>query len=74
MAHEAVEEGLVAVPERAEQHEEREAALAGDPASGRDVLARLGLDVELDPLAPVGVDGPGEDRLGVAAGLEDDAR
>ena len=50
-----------------------EAALAGDAGAGGDVLARLGLDVELDPLTAVGVDGAGDDGLGVAAGLEDDA-
>ena len=67
VAHEAVQEGLVAVAERAQQHEQRQAALAGHAAAGGDVLARLGLDVELDPLTAVRVDGPGEDRLGVAA-------
>ena len=74
VAHEPLEEGLVLVAEGAQQHEQREPALAGHPAPGGDVLGRLGLDVELDPLAPVGVDGAGEDGLGVAAGLEDDAR
>ena len=57
VADEAVQEGLVAVAQGAQQDEEREAALAGDAAAGGDVLARLGLDVELDPLTPVGVDG-----------------
>ena len=74
VTHEAVQEGLVAVSEGAQEHEQGEAALAGDAAAGGDVLARLGLDVELYPLTPVRVDGAGEDRLGVTAGLEDDAR
>ena len=67
VAHEAVQEGLVAVAQGAQQHEQGEAALARHAAAGRDVLAGLGLDVELDPLTPVRVDGPGEDGLGVAA-------
>ena len=74
VADEALEEALVLVAEGPEQHEQREAALAGHAGAGGDVLAGLGLDVELDPLAPVGVDGAGEDGLGVTAGLEDDAR
>ena len=74
VADEALEEALVAVAEGAQQDEQREPALAGHPGAGGHVLGRLGLDVELDPLAPVGVDGAGEDRLGVAAGLEDDPR
>ena len=72
--HEAVQEGLVAVAQGAQEHEEGEAALAGDAAAGGDVLARLRLNVELDPLTAVRVDGPGEHGLGVAPGLEDDAR
>ena len=74
MADEALEEGLVGVAEGAQQDEQAEAALAGDAAAGGDLLARLGLDVELDPLTAVGVDGAGDDGLGVAAGLEDHAR
>ena len=73
VADEPVEKRLVAVAEGAQQHEEGEAALAGHPAAGGDVLARLGLNVELDPLPAIGVDGPGEDRLDVATGLEDHA-
>ncbi len=73
MAHEAVQEGLVAVPERAQQYEQRQPALAGDAAARGDVLARLRLDVELDPLTPVRMDGPGEHGLDVAARLEDHA-
>ena len=60
MADEAVEEAgrvLLVVAEGAQQHEDAEAALAGHAGAGRDVLARLLLDVELEPLAPVGVDG-----------------
>ena len=60
MLHEAVEKArrvLLVVPERAQQHEDREAALAGDAGARGEVLARLLLDVELDPLAAVGMDG-----------------
>ena len=57
VADEAVQEALVLVAEGAQQHEQRQAALAGHPGAGGDVLGRLGLDVELDPLAAVGVDG-----------------
>ena len=74
VADEALEEGVVAVAERPQQDERGEPALAGHPGPGRHVLGGLGLDVELDPLAAVGVDGAGEDGLGVPAGLEDDAR
>ena len=73
VAHEALDDGVVLEAERAHEHEDRQAALAGDAGAGGDVLARLGLDVELDPLTAVGVDGAGDDRLGVAAGLEDHA-
>ena len=66
--------GLLVVAQGAEEHEQAQATLAGHPGAGGDVLARLLLDVELDPLTAVGVDGGGGDRLGVAAGLEDDAR
>ena len=58
-----------------------EAALAGHAGAGGDVLAGLLLDVELDPLTAVGVDGAGDELvLGQVAqaealtGLEDDAR
>ena len=74
VADEAVEEALVLVAERPQQDEQRQAALAGHAGPGGDVLGGLGLHVELDPLPPVGVDGPRHDDLGVAAGLEDDAR
>ncbi len=63
MAHEALEEGLVAVAQGAQQREQGQPPLAGHAGAGADVLARLGLDVELDPLAPVGVDRPGDDGL-----------
>ena len=84
MAHEAIEEArvvLLVVAEGPEQHEQAEATLAGDAGAGGDVLARLLLDVELDPLTAVGVDGAGDELvlLQVAeaeplARLEDDAR
>ena len=74
MADEPVQEPLVLVAEGPEQDEQRQPALAGHPGAGGDVLGGLGLDVELDPLPPVGVDGAGDDRLGVTAGLEDHAR
>ncbi len=48
---EALEERLVAVAEGPQQDEEGEPALAGHPGPGGHVLGRLGLDVELDPLA-----------------------
>src|SRR3546814_18995906 len=48
---------VFAVAQRADQKEDRQAALAGDAGAGGDVLAGLLLDVELDPLAAVGVDG-----------------
>ncbi len=60
VAHERLEEAgaaVLAVAQSSEQHEQRQAALAGDTRAGGDVLARLLLDVELDPLAAVGVDG-----------------
>ena len=72
---------LLVVAEGAEQGEQRDAALAGDPGAGGDVLARLLLDIHLDPLAAVGVDRAG-DELVLAevtqaeplTRLEDDAR
>ena len=83
VAHEALEEArvvLLVVAEGAQQDEQRQAALAGDAGAGGDVLARLLLDVELDPLAAVGVDGAGDELvLGQVAQtealtrLEDDA-
>ena len=60
MADEGLEEPgsvLLVVAEGPEDDEDAEAALAGDPSAGGDVLARLLLDVELDPLASVRVDG-----------------
>src|SRR5207248_2011599 len=71
VAHEALEERLVLVAEGAQQDEQAEAALAGHARAGGDVLAGLGLDVELDPLTAVGMDGAGDDGIDVAAGLED---
>ena len=56
---EAVEEAggvLLVVAEGAQQREDAEAALAGDAGAGGDVTAGLLLDVELHPLAAVGVD------------------
>ena len=47
---------LLVVAEGAQQREDAEAALAGDAGAGGDVLAGLLLDVELHPLAAVGVD------------------
>ena len=83
LAHEGLEEAgrvLLVVAEGTQEHEDRQATLAGDAAPGGDRLARLLLDVELDPLAPVGVDGAGDQLvLGQVAetealtGLEDDA-
>ena len=81
---EALEEArlvLLVVAEGAEQEEQRQAALAGDAGAGGDVLARLLLDVELDPLAAVRVDGA-RDQLVLGevpeseplTRLEDDAR
>src|SRR3546814_15369203 len=71
---------VFAVAQRADQKEDRQAALAGDAGAGGDVLAGLLPDVELDPLAALGVDGPlhhlvlGEVTQAVAlTGLEDNA-
>ena len=74
VADEPLQEPLILVAEGAQQHEQGQPALAGDAAAGGDVLGRLGFDVELDPLTAIGVDGAGEDGLGVAPGLENDAR
>src|SRR3546814_258749 len=71
---------VFAVAQRADQKEDRQAALACASGAGGDFLAGLLLDVELDPLAAVGVDGAlhqlvlGEVTQAVAlTGLEDDA-
>ena len=71
---------VLAVAEGPHEHEDRQAALAGDAGAGGDVLAGLLLDVELDPLAAVGVDGALHELVlrevpeAVAlTGLEDDA-
>jgi hypothetical protein len=66
VAHERVEEArvlLLVVAEGAQEGEEAEAALAGDAGAGGDVLAGLLLDVELDPLAAVGVDRAGDELV-----------
>ena len=73
MTDEAVQERLVLVTEGAQHHEQREAALAGDAGAGAHVAVRLRLDVELDPLAAVGVNRAGDDRLLVTTRLEDHA-
>ena len=83
MADEGFEETgsvLLVEAEGPEHGEQRKAALAGDPDTGGRVLARLLLDVELDPLTPVGVDGAGDHLVlrqvtqpEPLAGLEDDA-
>src|SRR5581483_701101 len=73
MADEPLEERLVLEAEGAQEDEDRQPALASHAGAGRDVLAGLGLDVELDPLAAVGVDGAGHDGLDVTTRLEDDA-
>ncbi len=76
------ESGLVdlVVAEGTQQGEYGEAALPGDLGAGGDVLAGLLLDVELDPLAAVRMDGAGDELvLGHVAeaealsGLEDHA-
>ena len=71
---------LLVVAQRPKEREHREATLASHPGAGCDVLAGLLLNVELDPLATVGMDGPGHQLvLGQVAeavpiaGLEDDA-
>ena len=71
MSDEPVQEPLVLVAEGTQQDEQRQPALAGHAGAGGDVLGGLRLDVELDPLPTVGVDGAGHDRLGVPTGLED---
>ena len=83
MVDEALEETrcvLLVEPECTQQGEDAHAALAGHAATGGDVLARLVLDVELEPLAAVRVHGAldelvlGEVAQAVAlTGLEDDA-
>src|SRR5439155_4444515 len=67
VADEALEQPrrvLLVVAQGTQQDEQREAALAGHARPGRHVLARLLLDVELDPLATVRMDGAGGDGLG----------
>ena len=70
---------VFAVAERSQQREDAEATLAGHPAAGGGILARLVLDVELDPLAAVGVNGCSHQLVlrhvpepVALAGLEDD--
>src|SRR5713101_3391959 len=58
VADKALEEGLVAIPQGPQEHEQGEPTLPGDARPGRDVLPRLGLDVEFDPFTPVGMDRP----------------
>ena len=72
---------LLVEAQRTNEREEAEAALAGDTGTRGRVLAGLLLDVELDPLPAVGVDGAGDQLVlgevtqAVAlARLEDDAR
>ena len=74
MTDEAVVEGLVLVAQRSQQREERQTALAGHTGPGVDVTVGLVLDVELDPLTTVRVDGAGEEGLCVTARGEDRAR
>ena len=78
LADEGLEEAggvLLVVAEGPEQHEDRQATLAGDAATGGDRLARLLLDVELDPLTAVGVDGARDQLvLGQVAETESLAR
>jgi hypothetical protein len=69
-----LEERVVVVTKCAQHDEQTKTALASDTSTGGDVLARLGFDVELDPLTAVRVDGSGDNGLGVATRLEDDAR
>ncbi len=59
------EAGLVdlVIAEGAQQGEDRKAALPGDLGAGGDVLAGLLLDVELDPLTAVRVDGAGDELV-----------
>ena len=72
---------FLVVAEGTKEREERDPTLASDSGTGGDVLARLLLNVHLDPLASVGVDGAG-DELVLAevtqaeplTRLEDDAR
>jgi hypothetical protein len=64
--NEALEEArvvLLVVAEGPQDREHRQATLASDPRAGRDVLARLLLEVDLEPLAAIGVDGA-DDTLG----------
>ena len=50
---------VFAVAQGSQQREDAEPALSGHTAAGGRVLAGLVLDVELDPLAAVGVNGCG---------------
>ena len=83
VGHEAVDETgrvILVVAERAQQREHAHAALAGHAGAGGDVLAGLLLDVELEPLTALRVDGAlhqlvlGQVTKAVTlTGLEDDA-
>ena len=76
MVDETVEEAgivLFGVAEGTQDDEHRHATLAGHTGTGRDGLARLLLDVELDPFAAVGVDGARDQRLGIATRGENDS-
>ena len=64
-------ERLILVTKGTQEGEQREAALPGDAGPCGNRLVGLVLDVELDPLTAIGVDGPSEQRLGIAAGGED---
>ena len=84
VGHEPIEEAgvvLLVVAEGPEEREHRQATLAGDAAAGGDVLARLLLEVDLEPLAAVRVDGAGDElvlgqvtQTEALTWLEDDAR
>ena len=84
MADEAFQEArlvLLVVAQGPQEGEHRQATFAGYAGPGGDVLAWLLFDVELDPLAAVGVDGAGDQLvLGqvpepvTLTRLEDDAR
>ena len=74
VADELVEEGVVLVAKGPQQDEQRQATLARHAGAGVDRTVRLVLDVELDPLTTVGVDGAREEGLGVTAGGEDRTR
>ncbi len=72
---------LLVVAEGAEQGEQRNTAFTGDPGAGGNVLARLLLDINLDPLTAVGMDRAGDELVLAEVAqaepltrLEDDAR